>query len=205
MLIADLALGACVMAAVAAVALKRRRERTMSFRRVIIDLPEAEYEILTEWAKRHGEKVKDYAKRVVVESFPSVARSAQAAAQEKSMIEAAFTALDSQEATAHEAGIPGILPVAPRRKPLEGVRTLAEQTHPMQRVVKHGHVPLPQVPPGVHPCMHLSKNVPAHLQGQCQGLCEHREQRGRPCYWAPTSAQGCQYFEPFMAHKPPPL
>lgn len=105
----------------------------------------------------------------------------------KDVVDEAFEVLDKIEEES------GLLP-PPRRKPLVGVPTEAERTHPKQRVARQVPLPVRQVPSGPHPCQHLGP-APKDLAQECQGLCEHRLQRGRLCYWTPTTASQCQYFE----------
>ena len=195
MVFADWALGCSVLSAIFAVRWWYKSKKNMATKknRVSLHLDPADYEVVKAWAERCGETVTDYAHRALVESVPAAERERLANKTRGDVVEAAFAAIDDSDDSFVSA--PGMLPIPPGRRPQRGVLTEAEQTHPMQRVVKTGRTTLPSVPPGPHPCVHLNVTPPAHLLGLCQGTCEHREQRGRPCNFAPTIASHCDYFE----------
>lgn len=166
---------------------------------VTVQLTPEQYDLVRIWAERSDLSIQDYALRTLIESVPAVE---QTAAKDAKLLETAldraFGHLDATEGT---YVAPGVFPLPPARKPIPGVLTEAERTHPMQRVVKTQTMALPTVPPGPHPCMHLSDRIPGHLRGQCQGTCSHRDQEGRICYWTPTTASNCPLFELKAAHR----
>ena len=165
-------------------------------------LDAAEYSVLSVWAEKNGLTLSDYARKALVDSVPREEQArADVSETQHTAIDAAFAELDLQEEAA--PFIPGMIPMPPRRKTQPGVLTEAQRTHPLQRVSDTRLQPLPKVPPGPHPCMHLSIAVPGHLRGQCQGVCQHRAQTGRACFWTPTTAHSCPVFEPRVAHRKP--
>lgn len=160
----------------------------------------AEYNLIRIWADKTGMTLSDYVRKTLVDSVPREEQArADASEGQNNAIDAAFHELDLQEEAT--PFIPGLMPMPPQRKVQPGVITEAQRTHPMQRVSDTKLSQLPKVPPGPHPCMHLSLAVPAHLRGQCQGVCQHREQTGRACFWTPTQAHGCPVFEPKAQHR----
>lgn len=105
------------------------------------------------------------------------------------LIDEAFKRMDEDEATQGVVGLP-----PQRKQPAVAVPTEADRIHPQQRVAKTVPLPVRQVPPGPHPCLHLGP-APSSMRQECQGLCEHRSQRGRFCYWTPTKAHECLLYE----------
>ncbi len=48
-----------------------------------------------------------------------------------------------------------------------------------------------------HPCLHLDPAIPQNYSAtDCKGSC--RVQSGRPCFWGPAQAQGCDKFRSFL-------
>ena len=47
-----------------------------------------------------------------------------------------------------------------------------------------------------HNCAHLDdKTFPAFFNAaSCYGTCDHRMQRGRPCFWPPNTSRQCDHF-----------
>jgi len=178
-----------------------RKGNVKETKRLVLDVPVATYAAMEAWAARLSVGVKDYANMTLAASIPPEAAAAVAATENvPGAVDAAFAALDDEDAMAGDAGMPGILPVPPQpaarmREPQPGVVAEADRTHPRQRVVREQHMKLPKVPPGPHPCVHLKQPPPAYLANAAQGTCGHRAQPHKPCFFAPTAAHSCPLSE----------
>lgn len=180
----------------------RKNEMSEKKVRLNVQLNEADYDLVQNWAEKQGMTLSDYVRRTLLESVPLAEQNRAAAAPaQHDVLDQAFDQLEAMDNVA--PGLPGVFGLPPARKAIPGVITEAERTHPQQRVVKTTPMQLPVVPPGPHPCMHLSARIPAHLRGQCQGICTHRDQDGRICYWTPTTCVNCSMYEPKASHRQP--
>lgn len=172
-----------------------------------IQLDVADYNRIRVFADQNGMTLSDYVRNTLMSSVPAEDTPMQGD-EKKSVMDVAFEALEAEDQ--FDTGSGGVMPLPPMkapvpaagplhplaRKPQRGaVITEANRTHPMQRVTAVQPTRLPVVPPGPHPCVHLSSTTPANMRGQCQGTCDCAQQRGRACFWPPTSARSCQYFE----------
>ncbi len=166
--------------------------------KISVQLDVTDYNLIRVWADKNGMTLSDYIRKTLVESVPVQEKKRMNGDGTKSVMDVAFEHAEEQDKL--DLGT-GVMPLPPTssRKPQKGVVTEAERTHPLQRVTKTGSTQLPQVPPGPHPCVHLSPQVPTNLRGQCQGTCRNTTQRGRVCYWPPTSARNCPVFESKVA------
>lgn len=179
--------------ALATVTLSLLVRNIMKSKKVSISLTEEEHKLVSMWATRSGLSLADYVKQTTVGSVPAPEQTKEEdTKQTQDALDRAFGHLDSMEGSLSP---PGVFSFPPSRRPFTSDLTEATRTHPLQRVNRTGKTALPTVPPGPHPCIHLSPDVPSHMRGLCQGLCEHRSQRGRLCYYPPTSAMGCDLFE----------
>jgi hypothetical protein len=187
--------GASLLGGALVVFVRQRRRRMGNKKvRVSVQLDVHDYNMLRVWADKNDQTLSDYVRKVLVASVPQQEKKRMNGDGKKSVVDAAFEEAEKQDGAAgvHQ----GVFPVPPTRKPQKGVVTEAERTHPLQRVLKTGSTPLPVVPPGPHPCAHLMHQmVPENMKGQCQGTCNQSSQRGRICYWPPTSARNCPVFE----------
>ena len=159
--------------------------------RISVQLDLHDYNVLRIWADKNNLTLSDYVRKVLMASVPQPEKKRMNGDGKKSIVDVAFEEVDKQD----EVGTINTMTLPPTRKPQKGVVTEAERTHPLQRVTKLTHTQLPVVPPGPHPCVHLSGQVPPNLKGQCQGTCTQSSQRGRVCYWTPTTARNCPVFE----------
>jgi len=150
------------------------------------------------WADKNGMTVSEFTRKTLIEAIPPEENKRfDDSGQKESILDRAFEELDKAEDP-----FTGVFSMPPRT-PQVGVPTEAERTHPAQRVIRSSLTQVASsVPPGPHPCVHLSGVVPHHLKGQCQGTCNQQQQRGKPCFWAPTTARSCQMFEPKMSGEP---
>jgi hypothetical protein len=170
-----------------------RPKMATSKTKLSVQLDTVDYNRLRFWADRKGVTISDFVRNALLRAVP-VEEQAQIdkAEQTGSLLDRVFEELDKAEDP-----FTGVFPMPPARKPQLGVPTEAERTHPAQRVTRMALTPTASnVPPGPHSCVHLLPQTPTHLRGQCQGTCNQIQQRGRPCYYAPTIARGCQVFEP---------
>lgn len=167
-----------------------------------IQLSEEDQTLMGVWADMNGVTVPEYIRKTLIESIPHTLREKLSMTEKNTnALDRAFDYVDEAENDGN-GGSPGVMSLPPARKAIPGAVMEADRTHPMQRTVRVLPIARGNVPPGPHPCQHLSLTVPGHLQGQCQGQCEHREQRGRICYWTPTSARECPKFEAKMNPAP---
>lgn len=165
-----------------------------------LQLSPVELQALEEAAGRNSVSVTEYARVVLVSSLPLNTQKnlmsisvPNAEPTPTSLIEQARNRENDRSVERSPTRLPTTVP---------SVQTPARRSAPSSpqggtaRDRKPAPMSLPQVPPGDHPCFNLSKdNIPGHLTGQCQGLCQHSSQRGRICYWPPTSASNCDVFE----------
>jgi hypothetical protein len=158
-----------------------------------IQLDTADYNKLRIWADRSGQTLSEFVRTTLMQAIPADAhRKMNGADHSGAVLDRVFEELDRAETP-----LIGVFPMPPARKPQEGVVSEAERSHPAQRVNRTALTQvLPVVPPGPHPCVHLMSGPPRHMEGQCQGTCHQVQQRGKPCYWTPTTAQSCQQYEP---------
>jgi hypothetical protein len=96
-----------------------------------------------------------------------------------SVVDAAYDEIDR----ATEEGGPGIVfGLPPRHQPEAPPVPLSRQG---------------QVEVDTHPCDYLSGVTPPRFRpGEAEGICWHRDknQRGRVCFWSPSSAANCPWF-----------
>jgi uncharacterized protein DUF6290 len=147
---------------------------------VSVRLDAEDYNRVRAYAESHQMSLSDYVRKTLVESIPTPHPAAE-------VMNRAFDVLDAQEP---ENTLPATHTFSPPPAALP-----EPAPHPLKRVPKITPMPLPRVPSGPHPCLHLSIVIPAPLVGQCQGMCQHPSQKGRPCHWAPGLAQSCPIFE----------
>lgn len=159
--------------------------------KVTIELNEEEMAHMVMWAQRSGLTIKDYVKKIAVTSLPPPAMTeATEKAQRAQALDLAFGALDSLDSLP----APGVMSLPPTRRPTAGGITEENRTHALQRVEKAPNFSLPVVQVSKHPCLHLGP-ASSQMKGQSQGTCNHREQRGRTCFWSPATASGCMMYE----------
>lgn len=161
-----------------------------------VQLDVADYKRIRIWAEKQGTTLSEYVRTTLINSVPRPEKAKQVDDElSLSVIDRAFQELDQDENP-----FSGVMAMPPARKPQVGVPSEAERTHPAQRVNRLSLTQVASnVPPGPHPCIHLTEVVgPSHLQGQCQGACNQTSQRGRPCFWTPTTARNCGVYEPKM-------
>ena len=172
---------------------RRAPKMATSKTKLSVQLDTADYNRLRIWADRNGVTVSEFVRRTLVGAIPAEEqRRIDGAEQTGSLLDRVFEELDKAEDP-----FTGVFLMPPARVPQAGVPTEAERTHPAQRVIRTALTQVAaNVPPGPHSCVHLLLQTPLHLQGQCQGTCDQVQQRGRPCYYAPTIARTCQSFEP---------
>ena len=154
----------------------------------------SDYNRLRLWADRTGQTVSELARNALLAAIPPDEKHRMLASGEAmTVLDRAFQELDETD----NNYLPGVFPMPPIRKSQGAVPTEAERTHPAQRVIRTALTQItPKVPPGPHPCVHLDADAPPNMQGQCQGSCHQQQQRGKPCYYAPTVARECRAFEP---------
>jgi uncharacterized protein (DUF1778 family) len=187
------ALVACTFGA-AALFFRTRRNRMSAKTRISAQVDVTEYNLIRKWADKNGKTLSEYVRETLLASVPEAEKAHAARTPESMTVEdKAWEEIDKSDEV--NTGMPGVLPIPPARRAQPGVVTEANRTHPMQRVTKVTPSRLPQVPPGVHPCVHLSLSVPANMRGQCQGTCTSQSQRGKVCFWTPTTARSCPVFE----------
>lgn len=50
-----------------------------------------------------------------------------------------------------------------------------------------------------HPCTYNNPVTPTNFSSRdSQGTCMHRQQVGRPCFWAPSAAKNCNLYEAYV-------
>jgi hypothetical protein len=175
---------------------RKKPEMPPAKTKLSVQLDVAEHKRLRIWADKQGMTLSEYVRRTLVASVPK--KEAQRQEQDERSLDVINRAFEELDQT--ESFPTGVFAMPPARKPQVGVPTEAERTHPRQRVTRLSLTQVSTgVPPGPHPCVHLALTEgPAHLQGQCHGSCNQTSQRGRPCFWTPTTARNCPVFEPKM-------
>jgi hypothetical protein len=159
-----------------------------------LQLPAADYNLIRSWADKNGMNISEYARKVLMASVPTPEKKRVPDPTKRSIVDAAYEEIEKQDA--FDTGTIGnLMSLPPIRQPQIGVAAEADRTHPLQRVTKTTRTQLPTVPPGPHPCAHLTSKIPSNMRGQCQGSCNHTQQPGRVCYWTPTTARSCPLFE----------
>jgi len=201
------AVGASVFGSATVLLFRRRRSMPGKKVRVGAQLDVRDHNMLRIWADKNGLTIPDYVRKVLLASIPQQEKHRMNGTDKKTVVDAAFEVAEQQDK--HDLGTNtgngAIIGLPPSRQPQRGVVSEAERTHPMQRVTKVAPTPLPTVPPGPHPCVHLmTMVVPANMKGQCQGTCNQNTQHGRICFWTPTTARNCPVFEPKRAMQGPP-
>lgn len=143
-----------------------RREAQISFR------VSAEEKALVEfWANRNGTTVSEFVRDLVARAIPTA---------ERRKFEHRFRlgeTLDYADELLEETEGPKLLPAA-------------EPEPEQEPVTLHS--------PRNHNCAHLDERTfPSFFSGAtCYGTCDHRAQRGRPCFWPTQTAHQCSYFRP---------
>ena len=162
------------------------------------------------YADKKNMVLSDYVRDTLLASIPAAEKAEQKGEPtERTVMDVAFEELEKNDAV--NMGSNGVMPLPPMRQPApapvqgpnpvgsrqpqRGVITEANRTHPLQRVTAVQPLRLPTVPPGPHGCVHLSAVVPSNMRGQCQGTCNNSSQRGRVCFWTPTTARNCPLYE----------
>lgn len=190
-----LVLGACALVTASGGALTVLRSKMASTKKtkLSIQLDVSDYNKLRIWADRSGQTLSDFARSALMKAIPPEDdRKLDEAGRSGAILDRVFEELDRAETPLN-----GVFPMPPARKPQKGVVTEADRIHPAQRVNRTALTQVKAaVPPGPHPCVHLQGTAPLHMEGQCQGTCTQVQQRGKPCYWTPTTASSCQQFEP---------
>lgn len=159
-----------------------------------VHLPPALHAALTSWAERMDITPAELASRLVQAAMPEPQAVQQQAAAPENPVDKAFASMDLEDAV---PSMPGILPVPPMaRRITPGTVLEGQSTIPGQRTVRVTPVGRPHTAHGPHPCVHLDVLPPKGMGGQCQGACLHGDQRGKACYWTPTTATQCPLYLP---------
>lgn len=145
-----------------------------------LDLGPAKLAMLREWAKTQGMPFESWAERTLMDAVPVSLRQRWLQNGGIDALDRVFLALDADDAAALP---PNVFGFAPKYKPLPVVQEPEEK---VQKIEVQGH-----------PCFHLSGEFPSHFKpGECSGVCMHRSQQGRVCFWPSQTARNCQVFEP---------
>jgi len=152
--------------------LSRRNKPSISFR-----VSAEEKALVEHWARRNGTTVSEFLRDAVTHAIPMDER--RKFANQWQLGES----LGVVEAEADAAA--GLLPEAIEDEPEDesGVTAL--------------HMPRD------HTCAHLDDtSYPKFFSGAtCYGTCDHRVQRGRPCFWPSQTAHQCDHFRPVRTPK----
>jgi hypothetical protein len=209
MILISAIMGASLIGSVTALYFRRKRAMSNPKTKLSIQLDVADYNMLRIWADKNSMVLSDYVRDTLLASVPAKEKAAQKGEPtEKTVMDMAFEKLEADDVN-DTGGSGNVMPLPPprqvhpqpatapagARQPQKGVITEANRTHPLQRVTSVQPLRLPTVPPGPHGCVHLSPVVPSNMRGQCQGTCNNSSQRGRVCFWTPTTARNCPLFE----------
>lgn len=192
-----LMIGTPSLAGVGLLWLRKRTQARMaeSKTKLSVQLDVKEYNRIRVWADKNGMTLSEFVRVTLLNSIPIEEQRKLSGAEETgSVMDRVYEELDKADA---ESPYAGVFPMPPARRPQVGVVNEADRTHPAQRVNKTTlDQAVSHVPPGPHPCVHLGAGSPSYIAGQCQGTCGQVQQRGKPCFWTPTTARNCQQFEP---------
>lgn len=143
----------------------RRREPQLAFR-----VSPEEKELVEFWAQRHGTTVSDWLRDLVSQAIPT---------EERRKFEARYQigealAFSDQMMEAEEG--PRLLLPEPE--------DTTDSEPPVQHLPKN------------HSCRFLDDQAFPHFYdaASCFGTCDHKQQRGRPCFWPMATAHQCTYF-----------
>jgi len=130
-----------------------------------------ERELVEFWAERNGTTVSEWLRDLVTQAIPT---------SERRKFEARYQlgeAMDFADQLLEEESGPKLLQ--------------ARESYPDPHEAPVEHLPRN------HTCRFLDdKAFPRFFDGaSCFGTCDHKQQRGRPCFWPTQTAHECDYFQ----------